>query len=84
MSFSQISSIAVRVFNHLLLCAERASQRRILSELDDNLLKDIGLTRHDAFVESVRPFWHGDEVHTAWRGTLPSAKTTGRTSHVQS
>ena len=74
MSFSQISSIAVRVFNHLLLCAERASQRRILSELDDNLLKDIGLTRHDAFKESVRPFWSGNDGINA-----PSPDADGRT-----
>jgi len=59
MSFTEISRIAADAFNRLILWVERASQRRVLSELDDNMLKDIGLTRHDAFAESVRPFWSG-------------------------
>ena len=60
MPFTEISRIAADVFERLMLWAERASQRRALSELDDYLLKDIGLTRHDAFKESLRPFWDGE------------------------
>jgi uncharacterized protein YjiS (DUF1127 family) len=39
----------------------RAEQRRVLSELDDHVLRDIGLTRDDALAEASRPFWSGKE-----------------------
>ena len=32
-------------------CAERSAQRRALAELDDNRLRDIGLTREQAQAE---------------------------------
>ena len=59
MPFTEILGSLGSVFDRLILWVERASQRRLLSELDDNLLRDIGLTRHDAFVEAARPFWDG-------------------------
>jgi uncharacterized protein YjiS (DUF1127 family) len=37
--------------------SERARQRRALAALDDHQLRDLGLTRSDAFRESSRPFW---------------------------
>ena len=61
MSFSKISAIAARAFIYLLQYAERASQRRILSELDEHALRDIGLTRRDALAEAARPFWSGGD-----------------------
>lgn len=36
---------------------ERAKQRRQLSELDDRLLSDIGISRIDACHESSKHFW---------------------------
>ena len=36
---------------------ERARQRRQLRELSDHMLRDIGLTRADAWAESEKPFW---------------------------
>ena len=36
---------------------ERARSRRELAELPPHLLKDIGLTEADRFVESNKPFW---------------------------
>jgi uncharacterized protein YjiS (DUF1127 family) len=36
---------------------ERARQRHALGELDDHLLRDIGITRVDAARESEKPFW---------------------------
>ncbi len=36
---------------------ERAKQRRALRELNDHLLKDIGLSRADAEHEARKPFW---------------------------
>lgn len=46
-----------RIPSILYLWHERARQRRHLMELDDHLLKDIGLTRGDVYRESHRPFW---------------------------
>jgi uncharacterized protein YjiS (DUF1127 family) len=40
-----------------LLWAERARQRRQLAELDDYMLRDIGLTRSDVANEIRKPFW---------------------------
>jgi uncharacterized protein YjiS (DUF1127 family) len=36
---------------------ELARQRRSLRELDDHLLRDIGLTREQVAMEAARPFW---------------------------
>ena len=40
-----------------LLWLERARQRRQLRELSDHMLRDIGLTRADAWAEAEKPFW---------------------------
>ena len=39
------------------LWRDRARQRRRLLELDDRLLRDIGITRSDAVREYEKPFW---------------------------
>ena len=45
---------------HLLhVWLERVHTRRHLSELDDHMLSDIGLTRFDVEMEARRPFWRG-------------------------
>ena len=36
---------------------DRSRQRRRLGELDDRMLRDIGLTRADAWAEAQKPFW---------------------------
>jgi uncharacterized protein YjiS (DUF1127 family) len=36
---------------------ERWCQRRDLRELDDHLLRDIGITRKQAQHETGKPFW---------------------------
>jgi len=40
-----------------LLWAERARQRRQLAELDDYMLRDLGLSRADVAGEIRKPFW---------------------------
>lgn len=42
---------------HLRLWSGRAAQREALAELDDRLLRDIGLTRREVLRESGKPPW---------------------------
>jgi uncharacterized protein YjiS (DUF1127 family) len=39
------------------LWLERARSRRALTALNDHELRDIGITRAEAGIESVKPFW---------------------------
>jgi uncharacterized protein YjiS (DUF1127 family) len=48
-TFAAVSRIALWI--------ERARQRRMLSELDDHMLRDIGITRVEAACECEKPFW---------------------------
>jgi uncharacterized protein YjiS (DUF1127 family) len=36
---------------------DRQLQRKALLDLDDHLLADVGLTRHEAAREGRKPFW---------------------------
>lgn len=51
-------SHARRLFCWLLAVLDRQRQRCALSELDDRLLRDIGVSREAARREAERPFWH--------------------------
>jgi uncharacterized protein YjiS (DUF1127 family) len=46
-----------RGIDQALACAERSRQRRQLAELDDYMLRDVGLTRADVASELRKPFW---------------------------
>jgi uncharacterized protein YjiS (DUF1127 family) len=48
---------AVRVAEVALTWLERSRQRRQLAELSDYMLRDIGVTRVDAWAEAEKPFW---------------------------
>jgi uncharacterized protein YjiS (DUF1127 family) len=52
-----LSECAGRMARTGLTWLGRARQRRALSELNDQMLRDIGLTRADAWAESEKPFW---------------------------
>ncbi len=41
----------------LMAWQERARQRTSLGQMDDRMLKDIGLNRLDVYRETSRPFW---------------------------
>jgi uncharacterized protein YjiS (DUF1127 family) len=51
---------------HLRVALLVARERRALMQLDDSTLKDIGLSRSQAFAEASRPF-----------GDIPANRTTG-------
>jgi uncharacterized protein YjiS (DUF1127 family) len=53
------------LLSRLLEASARARQRRHLAELDDAMLRDIGLTRDEARREARRPFW---DAPRHWRG----------------
>jgi len=56
------SGLVTRLFDQLFTWLDRARQRRHLSELDDRLLRDIGLSGAEVDHEVSRPFWHTDRV----------------------
>lgn len=46
-----------RLIETLERWVERHRQRRALLEMSDHLLKDIGISRADAWQEAHKPFW---------------------------
>ena len=46
-----------RSWSWLRQCRERRRQRRALAQLDERLLRDIGLSRMQAAAERAKPFW---------------------------
>jgi uncharacterized protein YjiS (DUF1127 family) len=49
--------LVTRLFDQVLVWLDRVRQRRHLGELDDRLLRDIGLSRAEVEHEISRPFW---------------------------
>ena len=43
----------------LVLWNDRQMQRNHLSELDERLLRDMGLSRQQVRQEALKPFWRG-------------------------
>jgi uncharacterized protein YjiS (DUF1127 family) len=54
-----------RALAMLLYWHDISRERRALLELDDHMLRDIGITRADAEQEAGRPFW--DDAMVRWR-----------------
>jgi uncharacterized protein YjiS (DUF1127 family) len=48
---------AVRLADLLIEWLRRGRSRRTLTEMDDRMLHDIGLTRDAALAEGDKPFW---------------------------
>ena len=46
-----------RLLRRFVFCVARWRQRRDLADLDEHLLRDIGVTREQATREASRPFW---------------------------
>jgi uncharacterized protein YjiS (DUF1127 family) len=62
-----LRAVGTRLVLALLQWQELAQQRRRLLALDDRMLKDIGITRADAWQEGRRPFWDTRDIEwTRW------------------
>jgi uncharacterized protein YjiS (DUF1127 family) len=60
--------VATRIRRLVALWLMRRRERLALAELDDRLLKDIGVDRVTAMREAERPFWDGGErLRGQWR-----------------
>lgn len=57
----QGASVAKRWRQAVILWVTRRRERLALAELDDRLLRDIGVDRLMALHEAGRPFWDGGE-----------------------
>ena len=53
----ELGAALLRVHDTVLAWQERAFQRRRLMELDDRLLRDMGIDRTEAAREYAKPFW---------------------------
>lgn len=53
----QAAGFLASVFDAPFVWLERVQDRRRLAELDDHMLRDIGLTRAEAEQAAARPFW---------------------------
>ena len=52
-----LKRLPAAIADTLLSWQARASERHLLSQLDDRLLHDMGLTRQQALDEAYKPFW---------------------------
>ncbi|WP_158045222.1 DUF1127 domain-containing protein [Skermanella pratensis] len=57
LSLKGLNRLLVSAFDALLDWQDRARQRHRLGEMDDHLLRDIGLSRADLEHEAAKPFW---------------------------
>ena len=53
--------LATRLSDLVMTWLDRARQRRHLAELDDRMLRDIGLSRAEVDNETSRRFWQAYE-----------------------
>jgi uncharacterized protein YjiS (DUF1127 family) len=57
--FGPLSGRVGKVRQMFEVWANRSAERRTLAGLSQRDLKDIGLSRYDAEMESRKPFWRG-------------------------
>ena len=87
-SFSSLHDVlSSQVFARLRCGSTAAKQRRQLTELTDEVLKDMGISRADASRGAQRPFWDDpfwlttsilNLVYAPTKETISLTSTTGR------
>jgi uncharacterized protein YjiS (DUF1127 family) len=53
----RLSDLFLAVVTLMQSWGVHAQERRMLLQLDERMLKDIGITRVDATREAMKPFW---------------------------
>jgi uncharacterized protein YjiS (DUF1127 family) len=53
----RIEGFAVNLKKQVRLWQRRSNERRLLGQMNDHILNDIGLTRADVEVETAKYFW---------------------------
>jgi uncharacterized protein YjiS (DUF1127 family) len=56
-AFGKVRRLVVKCLQQMIIWHERAEQRHALSELNERMLKDIGVSGADAYKEVRKPFW---------------------------
>jgi len=56
-SVKGLGTLIVKATDTVLDWQDRARQRHSMLEMDDHLLRDIGLSRSDLENEAAKPFW---------------------------
>ena len=53
----KVEIVLIKLFHRLMRWSERHQQRKQLARMSDHMLKDIGISRRDAWQEAQKPFW---------------------------
>lgn len=56
-ALGKVRCVVVKCLQTITIWQERAEQRHALAELNDHMLKDIGVSHSDAYKEVRKPFW---------------------------
>jgi len=56
-AYGKVRRVVAKCVNVIMIWQERAEQRHALGELNEHMLKDIGVSRTDAYKEYRKPFW---------------------------
>ena len=56
-AIARIGAVFGVVIDGILGWQQRAVERNALGAMDDRMLRDVGLTRAEAMVETDKPFW---------------------------
>ncbi len=54
-----IFNLPSRILDSLYLWQTRINERREMTELDERMLKDAGISREEILRETSKPFWRG-------------------------
>lgn len=56
-ALAKVRRFAVKCMQIIVVWQDRAEQRHALAELNERMLKDIGVSNVDAYKEARKPFW---------------------------